>query len=433
MKAFDVGGLPVLRRRTLLAAVGSGALAAAAGCARGTQTRAAPAGVVTLNNDNATWAPGYAAASGPLHARTGYRLSPRAVPNVSAYQQIVRMSAQTDSTTDLIKWWNGYRLQDIARGEILTDLTEPWDKAQAAGLVDPTLRESFSYQGKPYAMPLYKSYYAIFYSKKAFAKVGVQPPRSWADFMRVAATFQKAGVTPIASSGASDWESIIWFAQLLIGMDPNFYQKLTSGKARYTDPTAVQAMTLWSQMYSQKLFSAPDYDGQGTPGHFKDGSIAMTLGGTWNTNAYTTAGLTDADFGIFLLPSVRPSAPAAVVVESGALAVPINAHKKNAALDVATAWLAGDVQRAWVGFLKDTSANPQVVPDVPAIRALHLDLKARKPREMTRYWEASPPALVEGNVNELSAFMVNPSSGNIRPTLQRMQKRANTEWKTWSS
>ena len=417
-------------RRTVLAGA---AIAGLTGCARGTETRAAPPGVVTLNNDNATWAPGYAAASIPLHRQTGYRLSPRAVPNVSAYQQIVRMSAQTDSTTDLIKWWNGYRLQDIARAGILADLTEAWDEAQRAGRVDPTLRASFSYNGKPYAMPLYKSYYAVFYSKKAFAKHGVTPPRTWAEFIKAATTFSKAGVVPIAAAGASDWESIIWFAQVLIGTDPGFYQRLTAGKARYTDPTAIQAMSLWAHMYSAKLFSAPDYDATGTPAHFKDGSVAMTLGGTWNTNAYTTAGLTDSDYGIFLLPQMRLSAPFAVVVESGALAVPINAHKRKAALSVAGAWLTDDVQRAWTGFLKDTSANPAVVPNVSAIRDLHVQVADRQPREMTRYWEASPPALVEGNVNELSAFMVNPHPENVRPTLNRMQERADTEWKTWNS
>ena len=53
-----------LPRRNMLATGGSAALAMLGGCARGTETRAAPAGVVSLNNDNATWAPGNADASG---------------------------------------------------------------------------------------------------------------------------------------------------------------------------------------------------------------------------------------------------------------------------------------------------------------------------------------------------------------------------------
>jgi multiple sugar transport system substrate-binding protein len=138
-----------LSRRTLLGLAGAGGLAWATGCARGTYTRPAPGNVLTLNNDVATWADAYAAASDALERRTGSRLAVRAVPNQSTYQQIVRMSAQTDATTDLFKWWNGYRLQDIARGGIITDLSTAWDHAQEQGWVNPEMRESFSFDGRP--------------------------------------------------------------------------------------------------------------------------------------------------------------------------------------------------------------------------------------------------------------------------------------------
>ena len=121
-------------RRTVLAAALAGAVGVAtAGCGRGTLTQPAPGDVVSLFNDNPTWAPGYQAAGKALHRLVGYRLSARASPDTSSYQQIVRMSAQTDSTTDLIKWWNGYRLQDIARNGILEDVSSAWDLAAKKG------------------------------------------------------------------------------------------------------------------------------------------------------------------------------------------------------------------------------------------------------------------------------------------------------------
>src|SRR5690625_1304285 len=101
-------------RRSALALTSATGVSALAGCARGTLTRPAPEDVITLNNDNTTWTPGYNAASDILETRIGLSLQPRAIADTSNYQQVVRMSAHTDATTDIIKWWNGYRLRDIA-------------------------------------------------------------------------------------------------------------------------------------------------------------------------------------------------------------------------------------------------------------------------------------------------------------------------------
>lgn len=420
-----------LSRRTLLGLVGAGGIALATGCARGTYTRPAPGNVLTLNNDVATWSDAYDAASAALEQRTGSRLAVRAVPNQSTYQQIVRMSAQTDATTDLFKWWNGYRLQDIARGGIVTDLSAAWDHAEEEGWVDPVMRASFSFDGRPYALPLYKTYYPVFFSRRAFDAAGVSVPSTFAELLDAARALRDAGITPIGAAGATTWESIIWFTQLLIGHSPDFYEDVTAGRASYLDDTATAAMELWAQMYAEGLFSGPDIDSEGYPGRFAEGTLGMTLGGTFNVNSYSGAGLGAADMGMFLVPPADPSAEHAVVVESAALCVSANAHKHDQAMAVADAWLATDVQQAWVDQLGDASANPGALPAGSIVADLAHDVARVRPREVTRYWEASPPVLVEGNVRDLSSFMVTPTVDNGIAVLRTMQDRADAEWKAW--
>jgi hypothetical protein len=160
--------IPGLSRGRLLGAAAAGiAGLALASCARGTQSRPLPGDLLFVFTDTPTYAPGLAAASAQLRKVAGYGLSPQAAPNVRNYQQIIRMSAQTDSTTDMIKWWNGYRVVDIAHAGILADVPSAWYKAAANGWSeDKELRDAFTYDGKQYGMPLYKSYYAVFYSKR---------------------------------------------------------------------------------------------------------------------------------------------------------------------------------------------------------------------------------------------------------------------------
>ncbi len=424
---------PAVTRRTALALGGGGLLAMTlAACARGSDTRPAPPGTVTLNSDNPTWGPGYAAASAVLADRIGYRITSRSVASVANYGQIIRMTAQTDSTTDLIKWTNGYRLQDIARADILTDLDPVWDAVVERGWVDPAQRESFSYRGKTYGVPLYKSYYAVFYSKRAFAEHGIDVPTTFDGVMDAAQTLKDAGITPFLSPGATTWEAEIWFMQLLASIDPDYYRAVTTDEASYTDDPAVQAMDLWSGMYADGFFSAPDVTSNDLPGLVAKGQFGMMLYGTWFANTLLAAGLTDDDIGFFRVPP-RGSAAPAIVVESGSLSVPVKAHRHAAAVDVAENWLATDVQTAWVGFLGDTSPNPRALPESDLVQVLAKDIADTRPVELTRYWEASPTPLVEGNVADLGAFMVNPSKRNGAATLRSMETRARTEWTIWNA
>jgi multiple sugar transport system substrate-binding protein len=159
----------------------------------------------------------------------------------------------------------------------------------------------------------------------------------------------------------------------------------------------------------------------------------MSLGGTFNVNSYTSAGLGAEDVGLFLVPPVEPGAQPAVVVESAALCVSANAHKHDAAMAVADAWLATEVQKPWVDALGDASANPAALPEGSIVVGLAQEVARVRPRELTRYWEASPPVLVEGNVRDLSAFMVTPTVDNGAATLRRLQDRADAEWEAWKA
>jgi multiple sugar transport system substrate-binding protein len=433
---INTASTPRLSRRNALrlglSALGvAGAGTALSGCA-GTLTKPAPGDTVTFINTNATWEPGFDAASKVLKKKCGYVLQSRGVSNTSNFQQIVRMSSRTDTSSDLIKWWNGYRLVDVARDGMLADVTSAWDLAEKNGWIDdPELKKSFTYDGKQYGMPLYKTYYVVFYSKKAFAKVGAEVPTTWDEFIDVCNKLKKAKITPIASGGANSWESCIWFGQVVNGTDHQFYLDLTEGRASYLDQKAVDAMKLWVELYQRDFFSAPDIDSSTVPGLFNSGKVGMQLYGTWNTGSFTGAGMTDKDFGEFILPAMPGGTPS-IVVESSPLSVSSEAHKKNAAMKIEDVWLDPDVQTAWINFLQDLSANPEIVPHAAGPRDIAAAVAKQKPSQAIRYWEASPPPLIEGNVLDLSAFMTNPTPGNIKPTLAKLQKRAEKEWKAWN-
>ncbi|WP_026923391.1 ABC transporter substrate-binding protein [Glycomyces arizonensis] len=424
-----------MKRRSLVAAAVGGVPFAIglAGCSQGSSSGGGSSDAVTLNGDRADFTDAYKLAGAELEAITGYGIEPRNVPSTENYQQVVRSSLQTESTTDLVKWWNGYRLQDLARSGGLADLSQQWESAVDKGWVNPETRESFSYDGKVYGMPMYKSYWVMFYNTNVFDEVGIAPPTTWEEFDQNNAALKDAGVTPLFATQEAGWTSSIWFAELLSKLDPQFYVALMAGEAKYTDETTQEAMRIWSEMYAKGYFTAADVAWDSEPSLLANGEVAQVPMGTWRNGTFAEAGLGEGDYSAFLLPMIDPNAAPSTIVESGVISVAEKTPKQEAALETMANWLDPAVQQVWVENIKDTSANPQVTTDDPILGTVLEAVSAQTPTELVRYWEASPPALIEGGVQYLGAFMADPSEANIMPTLENLQALADEEWAKWDA
>ncbi|WP_030154597.1 ABC transporter substrate-binding protein [Glycomyces sp. NRRL B-16210] len=424
-----------VKRRSLVTAVAAGTPAAIvlASCSQGSSSGGQDAGVVTLNGDRADFTDAYELAGAELEKITGYAIEPRNVPSTENYQQVVRSSLQTSSTTDLVKWWNGYRLQDLARSGGLADLSGQWDSAAEKGWVNPETRDSFSYDGKVYGIPMYKSYWVIFYNRLVFDEVGIAAPTTWDEFEDNNAKLRDAGVTPLFATQEAGWTSSIWFAEILSKLDPQFYTDLTAGEAKYTDATAQEAMRIWAGMYAEGYFTAADVAWDSEPSLLASGEVAQVPMGTWRNGTFAEAGLGEGEYSAFLLPPFDPATAPSVIVESGSISVAEKAPNKEAALETMANWLDPAVQRPWVENIKDTSANPQVTTDDPVLETVLEAVSEQEPTELVRYWEASPPALIEGGVQHLGAFMADPTESNIMPTLENLQSLADDEWARWDA
>ncbi|MGW0759243.1 ABC transporter substrate-binding protein [Streptomyces sp. NPDC002814] len=417
------------RRRFLAGMTAGGVTLAVAGCARGASTSPQP-GTTSIANDNATWDEGYRSAGRELEKITGYALRPLSNPSVTSYQQVVQMTLQTSKASDMVKWASGYQLKRLARAGGLTDLSSVWAQYAAKGWVRDATRETMSYDGKVYGVPLYESYYVLFYSKPVFRKLGLSAPSSWAELLRCAEVLKRNKITPFLASQVGGWPAIEWFQELVTKVDPRFYQKLVAGEASYLDDAARQAMDIWHDFMRKGWMTSPDFDQARGPGALKAGTVGMFLHGTWQAQGMSAVGMKPgADYGAFILPTVRPSVPKSVITESGVFAVPARASSHAAAMRNVGAWLDPSVQRVWSDFLQDSSANPTVRSSNPVVAELQRDIARERRLPLIRYWEASPPSLIQGNSNDLGGFMAGQTSPAT--TLRRMQERAQDEWAAW--
>jgi multiple sugar transport system substrate-binding protein len=137
------------------------------------------------------------------------------------------------------------------------------------------------------------------------------------------------------------------------------------------------------------------------------------------------------DYDAFLMPTIETGTQPSIITEVATLPVSKRAPDSDAAMTVMKNWLNPKVQAAWMSFLADIPPNPQVPSTDPVVKNVIRQVKERKPRLLIRYWEASPPPLIEGNVQDLGGFMIHPD--NPEKVLRKMQDRADTEWDYWRS
>ncbi|HLS13177.1 MAG TPA: extracellular solute-binding protein [Beutenbergiaceae bacterium] len=419
-----------MKRRQFVVTVAIGSLLLA-GCAQGSQTATGDADSVSFVGDEAAVLPQIEAADAVIEEETGLAFESRTVQSTENYQQVIRSSLSSDSTTDLVKWWNGYRVQELARGGGLADLTEVWEEAVDNGWVNDETRDSFSYEGQVYGIPFDKAYWTVYYNKNVFEDLGLDVPSDWDEFESNAQAIADADITPFFATIEPGWTAFIWFEEFVSKLDPDFYVDLTEGDASYTDDVAQEAMEIWADFYERGFFTPADTPWDNEVPMLESETVAMTVAGSWQNGAFAASDLTEDDYGSFVLPTVEPDTEQTVIAESGI----ITAAERGANLDGAREWLGQllnpDAQAALVAESRGLSANPEVISDDPVLSSVQDEVLSAEMRELTRYWEASPPALIEGNVQDLAAFMADPAPENIDSTLQAMQTRAETEWASW--
>ncbi len=147
-----------------------------------------------------------------------------------------------------------------------------------AALAAETLRAD----GRVYAVPFASQTLGLLVNKEVFAKAGVTPPTTWAEVATAGAALKAKGVTLIANGTATPWMDEIFaaiFTNPMLG--PDFVADLQTGKASFSDPRYVAALTKLLDIRAQLPdgFTGVDYaTGQQL---FLSGRAAIFAGGSF--------------------------------------------------------------------------------------------------------------------------------------------------------
>lgn len=208
--------------------------------------------------------------------------------------------------------------------------------------------------GKTYAVPWYGGVRAVWYHKDWFTKLGIQPPKTWADLVTAAKTIQdKKGVPGIAAP--SDFTNGILSFVWANGGDVATKQG-DKWVGTLEQPQAKEAIEFYAGLVNKDKVAPDKYVGknelQGPQQDFALGKVGMYMDGSWALPQLEKVNKKDEkNWGVFPIPG-KTGGLAPVFSGGSDLAVWKDSKYKDVAFDYLTTLDSKKNSKAFADTLK---------------------------------------------------------------------------------
>ncbi|MFF9332212.1 extracellular solute-binding protein [Streptomyces albogriseolus] len=219
-----------------------------------------------------------------------------------AYKTKIKTAIGAGQAPTVIWGWGGGTLRAYAEAGQVEDLT-PWfdENPEVRKGLFPSSFGAATVDGKIYAMPCETVQpIVLYYNKRVFDQVKVEPPETWDDIMALVPKFNAKGIAPFALGGQSRWTNMMWLEFLFdrIGGPEVFQAAIEGEKNAWSHPDALKALTALQDLVKAdgfvKGFSSITADSNADQALLYTGRAAMMLHGAWSY------GIQQADGGDFV-------------------------------------------------------------------------------------------------------------------------------------
>ncbi|TLP62263.1 ABC transporter substrate-binding protein [Microbispora triticiradicis] len=332
------------RALTAFAALAGTSVLVLTGCTGGGQADQAPAA-------DAAASPEYSGTLSILTKFAGEPLEPYFEDLAAEYEKLhpgvkIQLIQETDQSIkdktktltasnalpDIYFTWTGNWAENFVRGGRAADLTgvigpdTDWGKTFSPGALS-----AFAYDGKNYGIPLYGNGKFMGYNKAAFAKAGVQVPKTFEELVGSCAALRKAGYEPISFGNKDGWPALHYLQQLFAYDVPTaaFEADLKPATAKLDDPGYTKALSQFKTLVDTCTDTKSGTNGvlyTSAQEAFADGKSAMYYQEILEFDNETAKGkLATDDFGIFQLPAPQGAAGDPSIVEGSPEGYLVNA------------------------------------------------------------------------------------------------------------
>lgn len=229
----------------------------------------------TTTNSNVTWADPTTKLNGvkltiwaaqnsntvPKKVIEGFQQATGATVNVvtipDPYEQSIQTKVATGDKPDIAFWQpTASMLTAINAKTNLQPLTDaPW-----LSKMSPDLRDITGLLGTTRYATLITSpaVEGVYYNKEVFAANGITAtPKNFDEMITLARQLKTKGVTPFYEMGADRWATQWWVqVQLADAAKAGLWDRINTGKEKFTDPTVLNAIKKYKDLIGEGLFNS---------------------------------------------------------------------------------------------------------------------------------------------------------------------------------
>lgn len=227
-------------------------------------------------------------------------------PGGTEGDNIVKTRLATGDMTDVFLYNSGSLFQAIAPQQNLVPLgDQPY-----VGQLDADFKSTVTAAGQPYGVPMGGvTGGAVLYNRKIFADLGLQVPKTWAEFMAGNAKIKAAGIAPVVQTFGDTWTSQLFVLgdfHNVAAADPRFAADYTANKAKFaTTPAALAGF-----QHQQDVYDAGYLNKDFASAKLDDGlkQLAQGKGAQYPMLTFAVGGMvanfpeSAKDVGLFALP-----------------------------------------------------------------------------------------------------------------------------------
>lgn len=179
---------------------------------------------------------------------------------------IVKTRLATGEMTDVFMHNAGSLFHALNPQQNMLDLTDEPYQSDIMDIFKSVVSENGHVYGAPFQTAMGGG---VLYNKKVYAALGLQVPKTWADFMKNNETIKaKGGVTPVIQTFKDTWTSQLFmlgdFYNVLQAV-PDFPQKYTANQIKYaTTPAALRGFEHQAEVFKAGFlnedFGSASYD-----------------------------------------------------------------------------------------------------------------------------------------------------------------------------
>ncbi|WP_205328194.1 extracellular solute-binding protein [Glycomyces sp. YM15] len=326
-----------------------------------------------------------------------------------------RLSTQTQAgdLPDLYNTWGGGVLAEQVEAGLVRDISG----LPCLDKVNPVALESYTIDGKLYAIPFDQGVVGFWYNKDLFAEAGItDTPTTWAEFTEDVQTLKDAGITPIALGGGDKWPIHYYWTYLamrLVGLD-GLAAAAESGD--FSGPGFVQAGQLLADLAAMEPFqqgfeSATYGEADGEAAVMGEGLAAMELMGQWGPQVQRDASGTEGlgeSLAFFPFPAVEGGPGTATEFLGGGGGFAAGADAPDEIEDFMCHLLEEENQARVVkdGNMSTVAANPSaVLPEPNHEQQAIIDALATATDTQLYLDQAYPPS-IGSTINDASQGLV---------------------------